>query len=212
MLRTPIIKTFSDAERWCHELYNELKMPFTVYAGDQTAWDDLRVSLSTGKLPASNYPAWTQVKDNGSGSVGTFAYSFDDGEYIFLNTQIPHSWKEGTTIYPHIHFMTTTDVSPADNFKIGLEYNWASVGDTLGNTSNESIDISTGVNSSYIHQIANISETGISGAGHNISSVLICRLYRAAADTDNYGGSVIITDFDIHFEKDTHGSRGIVSK
>jgi len=208
----PDLKTQEDTDDWCKHLYRELSYPFTVYAGNQTVWDDLRVSLFTSKVPAADYPGFEQVKDDGAASTGVFAYHFADDEYVFLATQMPHAWKEGSTIYPHIHFMTTTDVSPADNFKIGLEYSWTGIGDVAGNTSTISIDVSTGVNSSYKHQIANISSTGIAGTGYSLSSVLLCRLYRAAADSDNYAGDVIITDFDIHFESDTHGSRGIIVK
>ena len=101
------------------DMYNELANALNGNARD--VWDDLRVSVQTGKVPAANYPGWDQITDDGAGSVGTYAYHFADGEYIWLHTQLPHSWKEGTTIYPHIHFMTTSDVDPTDNFGIGIE-------------------------------------------------------------------------------------------
>ena len=48
---------------------------------------------------------------------------------------------------------------------------------------------------------------GIDGTGHTISSILICRIKRVAAQTDNYASGIAILDFDIHYEIDTIGSR-----
>ena len=195
--------------------YTEFEADGTItFVGNATVWDDLRVSLLTAKLPSSSYPSFAKIADDGAGSTGIYGYSFDDGEYIFITTQIPHSWKEGTTIYPHIHFMTTSDVDPSENFGIGIEYTWTDIDDDMdtNSTLTVTIDVPTGVNSKNKHQFANIPANGIDGTGHTISSVLMVRLFRAAASTDNYADPVIITDFDIHFEKDTAGSRNITVK
>lgn len=187
--------------------------------GDRTAtleqaevWDDFRFSGLSAKTPAANAPNWAQVSDDGAGSVGVFAYHFDDGEYFFITAQLPHSWKEGSTIYPHIHFMTTSDVDPSDNFGIGLECTWTEIDSDIGTTVNQERDVPTGVNSNGKHQLSNIPAGGISGVGHTISSVLLFRLYRKAAAVDNYAGQVVITDIDIHFEKDTLGSQTATAK
>lgn len=183
------------------------------FNGDATVWDDLKGPLVKAKAPVADFPTYAQVADDGAGSVGTFGYYFADGEYLFVTHQIPHDWKEGSTIYPHIHFETTSDVDPADNFKFGYEYTWTNItADRAATTSGEDEDISTGVDSDTMHQIANIPTAGIAGTGKTISSIIVFRIYRAAAVGDNYADDVIITDFDIHYEKDTIGSRGVVSK
>lgn len=209
----PKEKSVDSIYNWCLILYERLKQPFVVYSGDQTVWDDLRVSLLTAKVPASSAPDFSQVADDGAASIGVYGYHFADGEYLFFTVQMPHGWKEGSVIYPHIHFMTTSDVSPADNFGIGLEYTWTEIDeDIAATTSAIEIDISTGINSNGMHQAANLSASGIDGSGKRLSSIMLCRLYRQAAAADNYAADVIITDFDIHFEIDTHGSRSIWSK
>ena len=200
---TPPLTGNSVFDEWVQKLVAYLERP---------QWEDLRTPLTTAKIPAANFPGLEQVKDDGAASIGAFAYHFADGQYMFLTVQMPHSWKEGSTVYPHIHFMTTTDVSPADNFGIGLEYIWQNEDAVATATSAIEIDISTGVNSSYKHQEANLSSTGISGTGKTMSSTFIARLYRQAADTDNYAGDVIITEFDIHYQRHTRGSRGITTK
>ncbi len=184
----------------------------TANKNAQDAWDDMRVSLASAKIPAANFPDWVKIKDDGAGSVGIYGYAFADGEYAFLTTQISHRYKEGTLVYPHIHFMTTTNVSPADNFGIGLEYAWMNVGDTLSATTLVTQVVSTGVNSSYKEQKVNIPPAGIDGTGKKISSMFLCRLYRYAASVDNYAGDVIITDFDLHYQTDGLGSTNVTSK
>lgn len=173
---------------------------------DKTVWTDMRCTLSASKLPASNYPAWTQLADNGSGSTGIFGYSFDDGEYVFVETQFAHSRKVGTNVHPHVHFYVTSNSDPADNFGIGLEYCWLHIGDTIGNTTIIEREVSTGVNQSGVHQTIDFDDNGISDAGSGISSIFVCRFYRLAATTDNYLDPIIFTDLDIHYEIDTIGS------
>ena len=205
------IKDVDGLRKWCVDLYQQLTLPLVTYVGDRYVWDDLRVSIASARVPTAAPPNWAQVNDDGAASTGVFAYHFDDGENVFFTVQFPHSYREGSSITPHIHFQTTTDVDPADNFKIGLEYQWVNINDDMPtDTTIITKDISTGVDSLGKHQIGAFDE--VSGTGKKISSVMLCRLYRAAADSDNYGGQVIITDFDIHYQKDTHGSRSSTSK
>ncbi len=138
---------------------------------------------------------------------------FSDGDEALITLQMPHSWKEGTTIFPHIQYMATTDVSPADNFGIEFEYAWADIDEDFpANSTLSTVDISTGVNTNNMHQVGNVTAAGISGAGHTLSSVLLCRIKRVVATGDNYAGGIAIMDFDIHYHIDTIGSRQEAAK
>jgi hypothetical protein len=194
--------------------YLEIEDDGTIHMiGDATVWDDFVVELSTAKVPPANAPNWAQVTDDGSGSTGVFAWHFANGEYLSFHIQMPHSWKEGSRIYPHIHFECTTDVDPAEKFDIDFEYFWVDVGkDRPANTILANRMCDTGVDTDTKHQVADVPELGIDGTGHTISSILICRLERIAAASNDYGGQVIIYDMDVHFEKDTIGSREIWTK
>jgi hypothetical protein len=199
-------ESLEQVSRWCFDLYEELKRPSVTYAGDKSVWSSIPVSTSTAHLPASNYPSWEQLNDDGSGSVGVFSFHFEDGEYIFFDEIVPGDYEEHTHLHLHTHFMTTTDVDPADNFKLGLEYQWVNLDDAQPtDTSAIELDISTGVDSSYKHQHADL---GIIERVHaHINSILCCRLYRAAADSDNYAGKIAIPNFHFFYHKNTHGSR-----
>jgi hypothetical protein len=205
----PVIETIEDANAWCQELYKELKQPFVTYSGNRTVWDDYVTPITEGTfLGASNNPTLTKVFDDGSGSTGVYTYVFSDGDEGLMTIQMPHKWKEGSRIYPHIHYFVMTDVSPADNFKIEFEYTWQSEdNDFPATTILTETTRSTGVNYQYKHEDFDIPAGGIDGTGHTISSILLCRIKRTAADSDNYAGGVAILDFDIHYEIDTHGSR-----
>ncbi len=138
---------------------------------------------------------------------------FTNGDEVLVTIQMPHRWKEGTTIYPHIHFMCTSDVDPADNFGIDFEYIWADIREDFpANSTLTNTDISTGVNTDNMHQVANIPAAGIDGSGHTLSSVLLCRIERVAAASDDYADGVVIMDFDVHYEINTMGSRQITAK
>ena len=172
-------------------------------------WDDYVTPITKALFGgSSNDPTLTKIGDDGAGSAGVWALLFSDGDEVLATVQIPHRWKEGTDIIPHIHFMTTTDVAPSDNFGIEFEYWWADIGEDFpANTTLETNDIPTGVNSAKQHQTANTTSSAISGSGHTISSVLNIRIKRVVATGDNYAGGIYIHDFDIHYQVNTMGSR-----
>jgi len=196
--------------------YSEFEADGTLeFNGDATVWDDYVTPLGPNNWRGgSNNPVLTQLFDDAGGtSQGVYAYVFSDGDEALITIQMPHKWKEGTTIQPHIHFMCTSDVSPADNFGVEFEYIWSDINEDFpANSTVETNDISTGINTDNMHQLANVTASGIDGSGHTISSVLLCRIKRVAASSNNYAGGVAFLDFDVHYEIDTVGSRAITSK
>lgn len=190
-----------------------------LWVGDQTIqgkiicslWNHISVPLESGKTPASGYPTWTKIRDDGSGSIGLYGWSFADDEYIWASVVFPHDYKSDTTIYPRVYYMCLTDVNPADNFKIGLEYAWGQETSYPANSTIITQEISTGVNTAYDAQEIDLG-SGISGTGHIFGENFNCRIFRAAGDSDNYAGGVVITDLVINFEIDCFGTYAKASK
>lgn len=192
--------------------YTEIENDGTLrFVGDATVWEDLRVPLERGRPAGGNQPTWAQFKTNGAGSNGVYTWQFDDGDEIWFTVQLPHSWREGSVIYPHLHWSPSSDVDPSDNVGIGLEYTWADMDETFGNTTIITRDVPTGVNNQDEHLFHNFDEAGIDGTGHTISSILVCRFFRQAAASDNYADPIWGLEVDFHYEVARAGSREILT-
>lgn len=162
-------------------------------------WDDMRVPLFLGK-PGGTTPSWEVVTDN------IYAWHFEDGEDFNISAQLPHSWREGTIIKPHIHWAATTGVT--GNFDIDFEYAWFEYNKAI-TTGTLSTTITT-PGSADLPQITSLGS--ISGEGKEISAVLLCYFSRVAATTGNYADKIYITDIDFHIQKDSPGSTGEYTK
>lgn len=179
--------------------YSEFESDGTLKLnGDATVYDDLR------------FPA-TQLRVNPATSLPNFDYTeigflFDDGstETLYIIAQMPHSWKEESTIYPHVHWMPTSTNTGSVLWR--MEYKWVSIGDTTPGsfTSIDILDAADGI--ALKHQIAPF--PAISGVGKGLSSILSIKLSRVGGDaSDTYTADALLKEFDIHYEIDTLGSR-----
>lgn len=172
----------------------------------ETRWDDLRVVLDNGTdaaqlgyLTGSSGPQIWHFRDNGTVEAMSFT------------VQLPHSWKEGTTIFPHLHWVPKA--SKTGDVEWNFEYTWANydpVTPQVFPAITTSTVVSTGPFTANSHKITALTSAnaGISGTGKKISSVLICRIWRNsnnASDTYNDYAGVLFIDF--HIQIDGWGSR-----
>jgi hypothetical protein len=188
-----------------------------------TVWNDLMVYPDATNRGGSNAPVWggsgaSAFKKNAGGtSQGVFLWMFSatTEQEVYFTIQIPHSYKLSSTLYPHVHWTTATGTPTGTNVTWGLEYTVISIAGNFPTTT-------TLTANSVIAAVGTPSGTGqhlitalgtISGSGLGISSIIICRLYRAAADVnDTFANEVGLLGFDIHFESDTQGSRSEYTK
>lgn len=183
------------------------------YDNAATVWDDLMVYPdAAGKVAGTKSPVWTLFKNNGSGSQGAFLWMFDKDQEqeVYFTIQMPHSYKVSSNIYPHVHWTTISGTPTATNVVWGLEYTVVAIGGTYTNTTiiNTTSVISEIGTPSGTSQHLISSFPSISGSGLDFSTVLVCRLFRNTGHTnDTFGNSVGLLGFDIHYEKDTDGSR-----
>lgn len=191
--------------------------------GDATVWDDLMVYPDATTRSGSNPPALTSFANNGSQGVFLWMFDKDTEQELYFTIQIPHSYKLGTSIYPHVHWTTITGTPSGTptgttptvtNVIWGFEYTMIKIGGTFGsttlitsNTIIPPISTLTGAKQHLITAFGAISG-GTAPNDIDVSTVLVCRLYRKAADSnDTFANSVGLLGFDIHYEKDTEGSR-----
>jgi len=173
----------------------ELHMRGTpVLTGNATCWDDILFPFTQAKLGANAKPDFDYT------NVGLLFPQNDATEIIYIVGQLPHSYLEGSAIYPHIHWQQSA--STAVTWK--LAYKWFNIGAAVpaGFTI---LPAATGINtyvSGNLHQVSSFG--AIAGTGKGISSILLMKVYREDNTTT---GDVLGFQFDIHYEKDTIGSR-----
>ncbi len=185
-----------------------------VMKGQSTVFNDLMVFPDATSKGSSNQPTWQSFKNNGESpksSQGVFLWMFSPTEEqeVYFTIQIPHSYKVGTSIYPHVHWTTTTGTPSGTDVVWGLEYTVMKIGGNFGNTTlitSNTVITPIGKPTKTSQHLITAFPT-ISGDGIEISTILVCRLYRYVADAnDTFGNSVGLLGFDIHYESDTQGS------
>lgn len=174
----------------------------------EIVWEDLRIIPGAFEFAGVSDPSLQNWQPGGAGT--TFkVWKFQSGDEVFFTCQIPHSYKQGTDIEVHVHW------TPADrgNEESGntvawkLDYSWTNVNAVFPSSATADMtDTCTGTDD--YHEIT--ASITVTGTGKNISSMLVCRLYRDAGDT--WAGitaaqSPALLEFDIHFQINTMGSR-----
>lgn len=216
---TSPIKIFRNPNRWGGTYFEPDGT--LVLSGNSTVWDDLRVPLSSVKTAGAHDPGFTVFMTDGAGSQGIFCWWFDAAteEELFFACQLPHSWA-GTAITPHVHWTpkTNSDGDPVNQkVKWGLEYAWASIGSDFGaatayvyGTNHHPADANVVAGRHYMTDLTAITPTADQ---NEISSMIICRIFRQAADgADTYEADAGLLEIDFHYEINTMGSRTISDK
>ena len=169
---------------------------------EDTVWDDLRVPAQNTKInPAKSEPEFASWID------GLFAYHFkpgnDDDESIHFAAQLPHTYKEGTDIEPHIHW--SPDSNDTGDVVWEFEYTIISIGGTFPATTTDTITVPADGTPDK-HQVDSFA--AIDGTGIEISAMIVCRLTRRGDDVpDDFTGNAVFLEFDFHLEIDSLGSR-----
>lgn len=186
-----------------------------ILNGTATAWDDMVVNPALARNSGATVPSWLVFV-----TPDIFAYIFDHAktQSLDFSVQLPHGYKLGTTLYPHIHWSPTT-APGTTRVMWQLDYQWVNLnglfvysGGTTTITGSEVVGGATVSLSAYQHTITPIG-SGIVGTGNGISSVLMCRITRLGSDPgDTFTGSAAMLSLDFHYEIDTFGSRTAFTK
>lgn len=189
--------------------YSEFESDGTLkFNGNATVWKDVNIggySLST--IPAQ-VPDVVQFVDNLGANTGIYTRGFVVGEAVSGALEIPHDYKQGSDITPHVHWQGITAPTGTDNVQWQLTYTVSRNGNTLVPTT--TITIETGIDTQYEFNISSF--VAITGTSFQIGDQFLFSLERIAATVDEYGGDALIATFGIHYEVDTVGSRQIITK
>lgn len=169
---------------------------------DPPAWEDLRFPASAVNPPG-------QVSDPDFDTTnGTWLFAASGTEVIFLIAQLPHSYREGTSLKPHVHWYKTTSAS--GNVMWQLDYKKFPIGE-VGDAAFTALTKSTVItgtpdgDTAQEHLITAFSAIDMSGS--QISDMLIMKVSRLGGDAaDTYGADCALMEFDLHFQQDSFGS------
>jgi hypothetical protein len=181
------------------------------YPGDYIVdvWDDLQTSPYNGKLVPSKEPGLVEFPNGSS----TFAYGFDPSadKCIFFSIQMPHGYKEGTNIIPHVHW-APMDGSDTGTVVWQLDYSWSNTSEIFPGSVQIYKKATANTNAHYQQMT---SFDAINGSGKTISSIItmtLCRDADGTNDTDSFAHDAALLSFDVHYRLDTLGSRQELSK
>ncbi len=163
-----------------------------------TYWEDLR-------FPAQGINPLGQASDPDLDLAdGCLLFDSAATETITGQAQISHRWKEGTSIYPHIHWSPTS--TNTGNVYWRLEYMVASVNSVFSGSFTTLNVLAAGVGVTNTHQV--IGFGAIPMTDNLISSIIKWKVSRIGGDgTDTYTADAKFLEFDIHFEVNSPGSR-----
>lgn len=167
--------------------------------GDATQWDDLKFPFTRTRVGALNKPDFDYT------NLGLLFPQNDATEIVYIIGQMPHEYKEGSNIRPHIHWQQ----SAATAVTWVMEYKWFNNNSAIP-AAFTTISTNTGAftyTSGNLAQISSFPE--IDGTGKFLSSLLLIKIYRNDNTTT---GDVPAFEFDIHYEIDSNGSNGEFTK
>ena len=161
------------------------------------AWDDLRFPAQSIDRPGPTAgPTW----DTTHIGHGFSASAVNELQFI---GQMPHAWRQGSSIRPHIHWEANTGFTPGTAAVWCLSVRWRNNGETISALTNYTI--TTTPSHTLALMISKFPE--IDGTGKDISSVLDMQLARLATSTgDSMTAVAILKEFDIHYLTDSFGS------
>lgn len=171
---------------------------------DKTFWDDII-------LPPDILGARRTAPDRYDLTPNIDVYAFNGTtviEEVSGSFEIPHTYKEGSDLRPHIHWGPTS--TAVNNVKWQMAYSLADVGEVFSSeTVINAIAETGGVTDE--HQV---NEFGIiPGTGIRIGTIVNFRLFRDPTDSqDTYTDDAFLVGLGVHYQIDSAGSIGIFSK
>jgi hypothetical protein len=126
----------------------------------------------------------------------------------FAEFHIPHIWKPGTMMYPHVHFTLLS--SAAGTVRWGFEYCFARTHRSASHfryqetTATIYLEHEIPANSERVHFVVEAAEgQGIPGADLEVDGMVLCRVFRDGAHAnDTFPGEVFGITVDLHTETD----------
>ena len=162
-----------------------------------TFWDDLRFPAAGINPPGAAADPTIDTTD------GRLVFSASAENIVAIQVQMPHSWKEGTDIHPHVHWSPTS--TNTGDVKWQIKYKVANINEAFPAEWTTITVLSAGAGASDTHQIANFEDVAMTGKTFScMIMMLVSRLGADAADT--YTGTAKLNEIDLHYQIDKFGT------
>lgn len=158
-------------------------------------------SITSGKVSGANVPTWSTLRDG----ISAYTFSPTQMKEVWVSFHINHDYAPGTPLYPHVHFVPTTNEA-AGVVRWGIEYAYSrghSRG-TFPTTQTVYIEHTVEANQQYCHYISEVADDAvIFDQSTEVDGVLLCRVFRDATHAnDTYTGEVAGIFVDMHYLSD----------
>jgi hypothetical protein len=140
--------------------------------------------------------------------TGLMLFDANKTELVYVINQMPHSWIEGSDIFPHVHWAKTT--AAAGNVVWRLRYRFCNVGDVLTAwsdpiTVSSTVSGTSDTNTAYKQLISSFG--ALEFPNGRISMILIFEIARIGGDlADTYNADAALFEFDVHYKLNQPGS------
>jgi len=180
------------------------------FNGTATVFDDVQFPISSGKVPAANYPNYETFLAHSN----QYAFSVDD--YIDLQAnEPPHSWKEGSRVFWHAHIAIKTAQTTGANrgARLFLYIGYSDVAGTWVELAKKAATLTIPTGSAALKNFyLDLGYSDDFSACH-VGMQICVRVGREAVTSGvEYADDVFITQVGMHIEKDTVGSRSEATK
>lgn len=164
-------------------------------------------------IPAMSLGAGSSAPDLVAFDGGNLrCLAFDGGsttEQLFGAFEMPHAYKEGSTVSFHVHWSPTT--TNTGNVVWQCEHSLVNPTGTFPSATSVKATAAAAGGTAWVHKLTAFPDQTMSGI--TIGAVCIFRLFRDPTDAgDTYPDDACLLSIGLHFQRDTPGSAQRTSK
>lgn len=169
------------------------------FNGTATVFDDSMVPPTVFRVGGTSL-TFAEITD------GIYGHRFDVTDEIHFQVQFGHGIKRGANIGPHIHILNKDAIVGAANVTFTFKYRWADISSPMGALGTDAnVVVAMPDAAALTHKVGSFTAITPTATQSGISSILIGSLTRV--NTGYATANIFLLGFDIHYEKDTIGSR-----
>ena len=173
-----------------HEFYLEDNRNYP-----EAGWNDIVMSLATGKAVGSNVPDWNTYRDG----IKAWEFSATATDELWINFHIEHDYMVGSPMYPHIHFSTNNTATGV--IRWGLEYTYADREGTFPASTTIYLEYDVTASAQYEHLVVEATDAQAALITGDVDGLCQMRVFRDGSHAnDTFSDAVFGLTADIHYQ------------